>query len=109
MNLKSILSNTCPKCNEGKVFTHVIKMNEVCPKCGLSFYPEQGFYVGAMIVSYIITTLIGTPILWYFFKKTESLGATLLFAFIILSLLALPVFKYSRLIYLHLDYDIDRR
>jgi uncharacterized protein (DUF983 family) len=27
-----------------------------CPDCGLSYFPEQGYYVGAMIINYIITT-----------------------------------------------------
>jgi uncharacterized protein (DUF983 family) len=27
-----------------------------CPVCGLSYFPEQGYYVGAMIINYIITT-----------------------------------------------------
>lgn len=27
-----------------------------CPECGLSYFPEQGYYVGAMIINYIATT-----------------------------------------------------
>jgi len=27
-----------------------------CPECGLSYFPEQGYYVGAMIINYAITT-----------------------------------------------------
>jgi uncharacterized protein (DUF983 family) len=27
-----------------------------CPECGLSYFPEQGYYVGAVIINYIITT-----------------------------------------------------
>ena len=29
-----------------------------CPVCGLSYFPEQGYYVGAMIINYGITTAI---------------------------------------------------
>jgi uncharacterized protein (DUF983 family) len=29
-----------------------------CPVCGLSYFPEQGYYVGAMIINYVITTAI---------------------------------------------------
>ena len=28
-----------------------------CPECGLSYFPEQGYYVGAMIINYIVTTV----------------------------------------------------
>jgi len=27
-----------------------------CPLCGLSYFPEQGYYVGAMIINYVATT-----------------------------------------------------
>jgi len=27
-----------------------------CPQCGLSYFPEQGYYVGAMIINYVATT-----------------------------------------------------
>jgi uncharacterized protein (DUF983 family) len=27
-----------------------------CPECGLSYFPEQGYYVGAMIINYAATT-----------------------------------------------------
>jgi uncharacterized protein (DUF983 family) len=31
-------------------------MLQRCPECGLSYFPEQGYYVGAMIINYIATT-----------------------------------------------------
>lgn len=27
-----------------------------CTECGLSYFPEQGYYVGAMIINYVATT-----------------------------------------------------
>jgi uncharacterized protein (DUF983 family) len=27
-----------------------------CPECELSYFPEQGYYVGAMIINYVATT-----------------------------------------------------
>ncbi len=29
-----------------------------CPVCGLSYFPEQGYYVGAMIINYVATTVV---------------------------------------------------
>jgi uncharacterized protein (DUF983 family) len=31
-------------------------MLQRCPECGLSYFPEQGYYVGAMIINYVATT-----------------------------------------------------
>jgi uncharacterized protein (DUF983 family) len=28
-----------------------------CPQCRLSYFPEQGYYVGAMIINYVATTV----------------------------------------------------
>lgn len=30
-------------------------MRDECPVCGLSFYPESGYYVGAMYLDYILS------------------------------------------------------
>jgi uncharacterized protein DUF983 len=34
-------------------------MREACPSCRLDFLQEQGYYVGAMYVNYLITAAIG--------------------------------------------------
>lgn len=33
-------------------------MRRECPVCGLSFYPESGYYVGAMYLDYILSAAI---------------------------------------------------
>jgi uncharacterized protein (DUF983 family) len=33
-------------------------MLQRCPECGLSYFPEQGYYMGAMIINYAVTTAI---------------------------------------------------
>jgi len=33
-------------------------MLRYCPECGLSYFPEQGYYVGAMIINYVATTAV---------------------------------------------------
>lgn len=58
--LMSIIKCECPRCHEGKLFTHgltynikkMTEMPEQCPVCGLHFTPEPGYYYGAMYVSY---------------------------------------------------------
>jgi uncharacterized protein (DUF983 family) len=46
----------CPNCGRGRLFRGVFRMLPRCPECGLSYFPEQGYYVGAMIINYIVTT-----------------------------------------------------
>jgi uncharacterized protein (DUF983 family) len=46
----------CPNCGRGKLFRGVFRILSHCPQCALSYFPEQGYYVGAMIINYIATT-----------------------------------------------------
>src|ERR1700690_2761684 len=46
----------CPNCGRGRLFRGVFRMLPSCPECGLSYFPEQGYYVGAMIINYLATT-----------------------------------------------------
>jgi len=48
----------CPHCGRGRLFRGVFRMLPRCPECGLSYFPEQGYYVGAMIINYVATTAV---------------------------------------------------
>src|SRR5580700_10911434 len=48
----------CPNCRRGRLFRGVFRMLTHCPECGLSYFPEQGYYVGAMIINYVTTTAV---------------------------------------------------
>jgi uncharacterized protein (DUF983 family) len=48
----------CPNCGRGRLFRGVFRMLSHCPDCGLSYFPEQGYYVGAMIINYVVTTAV---------------------------------------------------
>src|SRR5580704_11558295 len=48
----------CPNCGRGRLFRGVFRMLPRCPQCGLSYFPEQGYYVGAMIINYVATTAV---------------------------------------------------
>ena len=48
----------CPNCGRGGLFRGVFRMMSRCPECGLSYFPEQGYYLGAMIINYAATTAV---------------------------------------------------
>jgi uncharacterized protein (DUF983 family) len=48
----------CPNCGRGELFRGIFRMKTACPVCGLSYFPEQGYYVGAMIINYVVTTVV---------------------------------------------------
>ena len=48
----------CPKCGHGRVFSSFFRMRDECVVCGLSFYPESGYYAGAMYLNYGLSAAI---------------------------------------------------
>jgi hypothetical protein len=84
-------------------------MNDACPFCGYVFGREEGYFTGAMYVSYfiglvVVFAIIG--ILWRFWP-THSLGGVgaLLGVAALVYLAFVPVvFRTSRVVWLHLDY-----
>jgi uncharacterized protein (DUF983 family) len=48
----------CPNCGLGEIFRGWMRMNESCAICGLSFYPESGYYTGAMYLDYMLSVLV---------------------------------------------------
>ncbi|OJJ18057.1 hypothetical protein BKI52_29850 [marine bacterium AO1-C] len=107
----SMIKGKCPHCHQGDVFTHkqfyhptkFSEMNEACDHCHTSFFPEPGFYTGAMYVSYAlaipIAFLVAMGLSYGFGVSDEvALGAMIMSIF-----LMTPInFRLSRLIWLYL-------
>jgi len=55
--LRSIFGQLCPRCRSARIFRSSLywgfpKMNDRCPRCGLHFDREPGYFLGAMYISY---------------------------------------------------------
>lgn len=94
--LYSVFKFKCPRCHEGDFFvSHPYDLSkagdfhEHCPKCGLKYEKEPGFYYGAMYVSYALAVALFVTIwtsfnLWF---PSVSVGwqiAAVIFATIVL-------------------------
>ncbi|MCZ7525070.1 MAG: DUF983 domain-containing protein [Acidimicrobiia bacterium] len=45
----------CPRCGSGHLFRRYFRMVPDCPRCGLHFEREQGYWVGALAINIIAT------------------------------------------------------
>ena len=49
----------CPNCHKGPLFRGWFnRVLPRCPECGLSYFRESGYYLGGMIVTYVLTTML---------------------------------------------------
>lgn len=48
----------CPNCGRGKLFRRWLRMFRRCPVCGLSYFREEGYYLGAMFLNFILSALL---------------------------------------------------
>ena len=64
--LWSVLSNRCPRCRNGHLFSHgnpynlgaTVQMPDQCPVCGQRFELQTGFYFGTGFVSYALSVMV---------------------------------------------------
>lgn len=85
-------------------------MNPTCPSCGLKFEREPGYFTGAMYVSYAIAVPIISAItllLWLGPLRGWELRWAVLPAGVLFLLFVPAVFRWSRILWIHMDRYID--
>lgn len=115
--INSILTCKCPRCREGRVFTHKNpyhrKFGEIekrCSICNLIYEMEQGFWYGAMYISYAFGVMISVPIVIILLLKTSlEIFQITAVIFCVLFVLSPVLFRYSRSVWLHIfiRYDVN--
>lgn len=114
--LYSILNNRCPVCHSGKPFKNKAygpgfsKMDEHCECCGHKYEIENGFFYGAMYVSYAITVAIMVAMIVATYVLIPNAGTGIYILSVVLGVLALiPVsFRGSRLIWMNFFSKYDK-
>jgi uncharacterized protein (DUF983 family) len=103
---RALLTQRCPVCLRGKMFAGWLRMNETCPVCGHRFEREQGFFQGAMYVSWVIgvTYLALLGILAQLWLVPRIGIAWSVACVLIVHVMCIPVvFRYARVIWAHLN------
>lgn len=49
------LARHCPFCGHKHIFDSWFKLKDRCPNCGHKFRQEEGFYIGAYALNFIVT------------------------------------------------------
>jgi uncharacterized protein (DUF983 family) len=99
----------CPRCGESALFAGPFTMQRSCASCGLVYEREPGYFVGAIYLNYGVTALLALGVAW---SLDLAIGLTLrqqlVVAIAIAALVPLAFFRYSRSLWLALDYLVTR-
>jgi uncharacterized protein (DUF983 family) len=90
------------------IFTSFPRMRERCPVCGLKFEREEGYFLGAMYISYglaLVTIVILAIMLWA--STRWSLHKAVLWALLLFLPMAPALTLFSRVLWIYLDHAID--
>ena len=107
----AILTEKCPRCREGEVFTHpayrlgdFLKTHTTCPKCEVKYEVEPGFFWGAMFINYgfNVATLVATSLAIWLLWNPEPAWPYIVIPIILALVTAPRTSRWSRMLLLHL-------
>lgn len=107
--LLAILTQRCPVCLQGKIFHGLLAMNKDCPHCGLHFERETGYFLNAMFAAYGLGFLVLIPVSIFLAMREVSVMTFSLATIAQVVILWPLIFRYSRVIWLHVDQVLDPR
>jgi len=107
----SIFYLKCPRCHEGETFEtgswSFVKpfiMLPRCPKCDLNYFPEPGYYYGAMFISYILSgwfCLLFVGFFVWVLDYSQTIAFSLLSVFLVINFVY--IFRISRLMWINVN------
>ncbi|MEZ4948580.1 MAG: DUF983 domain-containing protein [Saprospiraceae bacterium] len=113
--LKSTFNLTCPRCQTGDLFDtpsfsfqKPFEMPKSCSHCGQNYWPEPGFYYGAMFIGYIFTAwfCIGFIMIIHWVFGVGLIGSFVALL-VVLTFFFVYIFRLARSIWIHINIKYD--
>ncbi len=106
VSLPGILRLRCPACWTGAMFAGPLRMNPRCPHCDYQFDRGNGYFIGAMYSSYLLSlglaAVVAGALFWAGWSVWPIVGACA----IAVSLAGpLAIFPYSRVLWVWAERD----
>jgi len=110
--LRGALRLRCPYCQQGPVLARwPNKIFTECARCGLSFFREQGYYIGGMIITYGLTLAVVIPVFLVSLFLPDLKSVSHDGRFVLWVLFAVPLsfllMPYAYSLWLHLDFWLE--
>lgn len=84
-------------------------MHAECPVCGIHFEREEGYFMMSVFIGYVISTALAVPLIVVCYVQRAPVWWYVGSNVLLLTLLSPFIFRYSRMIWLHLDELFDPR
>lgn len=110
MRWKAAVTGKCPHCLQGKIFRSLWQMNERCAICGIKFEREEGYFMMAIFIGYILSGAVVLPVLLLLYLlASPTIWGYVIAAAVALVLASPLIFRYGRILWLHIDELLDPR
>lgn len=109
----AIRKGRCPRCRSGPIYERVWlwrlpMMFAYCPECGLKYEREQGYFLGAMYISYgLALMVIGVFALVLWMLTAWSVERDIVIAAVLFIPLVPVLVTVSRVLWMHFDRALD--
>lgn len=111
--VSSIFHQLCPRCRMGRIFRGSVfrgfpRMEKRCSICDLKFEREEGYFLGAMYISYALalaTIAVLALVLWTL--TAWGILKDIVVAIVLFLPLAPVLTLFSRVLWIYLDQAID--
>ncbi len=113
--LGAIWGHKCPRCRKGRLFdTGSFSFNKPfikrgsCDKFGQTYYPEPGFYYGAMFMSYIITSFFSLGLVGFCILVLDwSVNGSFALLLVVIGVLYVWFYRTARSVWLGMNVKYD--
>lgn len=97
----------CPACGRGALYGGWFAMHETCPVCTFRYEREQGYFVGAIYVNFATAVCLGlVPVVVADVIWGLTIGQQLAIAVPLMIVLPIMCFRWSRSLWLAIDYFV---
>jgi uncharacterized protein (DUF983 family) len=107
VTMRRALDRRCPYCSSPGIYESYFALRDRCPKCGVRFEREEGYFLGAYALNLIVAEFLGLGLAILLIFKTELRNLPLVWQEVIAVALAIafPValFPFTRTIWIALD------
>ncbi|MFA5884583.1 MAG: DUF983 domain-containing protein [Acidimicrobiia bacterium] len=102
----------CPRCGSGHLFKRYFTMRADCPRCGLHFEREEGYWVGALAVNIALVFAIFTVafvLILAFTIPDVPVGPILMVLVPVMVLGPVLFYPFSKTLWMFIDYGFLQR